>query len=581
MHNHKKTLLLIALSITAVFWLVNGTLPLQAEEQDHNGAHHHEQADTADAHVGHDHNESEESEEHDEHAHGAAEDDHDDHDHGSAEDEHEGHSHDSHSEAEAGADVHDHEEGVVFLTQQQQKNIGIELAVAGKGEIPSSTRLTGQIRLNDDRLAHISALTPGIVRQVNKSAGAKVKTGDVLAWIESVELGQAKVEFLDIQAEVGCCTTLLDRAKNVHDNTMKLIAYLENSPTLDQLRDFAPLEMGENRSKLVKAYAEVVLAKSVYNREKDLLKQSITSKQEYLDAENALKKAEAEYIAAIDMIRFQVKQNLLEETTSYQRMELALKGAERKLYVLGQSKSDIETLSFSGLMSQNGSTPVSDCTDPNCEECKKKAELAKNVKAFSFEKLGWYPLKAPFDGTIISKHITLGEKLNEERAAYTIADLATVWVDMDVYAKDQAFVTVGQECMILAGGKGYEGKVSYVSPVLDTKTRTAVARVILDNSQAMFRPGQFITGVIYGAHVEGDIVIPANAVQIVKGQKVVFISDGEDFEMRPVMLGSADSQYAEIISGINPGEKVVTQGAFELKAKVVTSTLDSHAGHGH
>ncbi len=491
---------------------------------------------------------------------------------------HDGHEH----EDSTGEDHAGHEEGAIHLTADEIKLIGIQVVEVAKGEIPESAKLTGQVQLNDDRLAHISALTPGIVRQVNKSTGDSVSAGEVLAWLESVELGQAKVEYLDILAEVGCCKTLLDRAQNVKDNTIKLIGFLRTKPTLDELKSFEPLEMGEYRSKLVKSYAEFILAGNVYDREKKLFNQKISSQQEYLDAENALKKAEAEYIAVQDISEFQVKQDLLEEATNAQRMELALKGAERKLYVLGQDKNDIKGLVLTSLVSRENEEFDTSCPDPDCEECKKKAALVNSSKKPAiFERLGWYPLRAPFDGTIIEKHITLGERLGEDRSAFTVADLKTVWIDLDVFPNDQAKIFKGQKCLINTNGKSYQGSISFVSPVLNAKTRTATARVVIGNNDYGLRPGQFVNAEIYGDTVKYDRVVPRAAVQTVAGRQVVFVSDGEDYEMKPVILGYGNSRFVEIVSGVNSGEKVVSQGAFDLKAKVVTSTLDSHAGHGH
>ena len=563
-----KKIYMFGLGLIICFWLINGALPLNAAEEttsvcqtcsegadknDHTHSdqpeHDHEDNEVViDEHIGHNH-ELEES------------------------DEHAGHDHES-------DEGNEHEEGVVHLSLEEQNFIGIEVVPAEKGEIPTSIKLTGQVHLNDDRLAHISALTPGIVRDVIKSIGDSVQAGDVLAWIESVELGQAKVEYLDILAEIGCCKTLLDRAKNLHDNTMKMIALLKTEPTLDEIKSFEPLEMGDNRSKLVKAYSEVILAESVYVREKELFEQKISSKQEFLDAENALKKAEAEYISVMDIIKFQIKQNLLEETTNRQRADIALRGAERKLYILGQSKEDIEKLVVPGQTAPNG-VNVGACPDPNCEQCKKKSMMAEKQNELNFKRLGWYPLKAPFDATIIEKHITLGEQLSSDRAAFTIADLDTVWVDLDVYPKDLANVKAGQKCLIIANGKGFQGELSFVSPVLDAKSRTATARVVVDNSGNVLRPGQFVTATVYGKASQAGIVLPDNAVQFVDGRSVVFIFDGEDFEMKPVVIGLRESGKVEILSGIDVGQKVVVKGAFDLKAKIVTSTLDSHAGHGH
>ncbi len=491
------------------------------------------------------------------------------------------HKEDEHVDCEHGHEV---ETGnTIALDHESQALIGIRTVKAQPGSLDTVIRLTGKIKLNADNVAHIIPLTPGIVRKANKTIGDRVKKDEVLAWIESAELGQAKVNYLDIQAELGCCSMNRDRAQQIHDDTLKLIEILKSKPALDEIGKIEGLEMGENRSVLIKAYAEYVFAQSVYEREKPLYEQKISSKQEYLNAEYSLKKAEAEYMATLDTIQFQVKQDFLETSSVQQRQEIALKGAERTLYVLGQTKDDIQGLDVLAQNLSDLDAQVPACPDPNCQACRKKAELeASNPTSVAdFQHLGWYPLRASFDGTVIDKHITLGERLGEESLAFIVADLKTVWIDLDVFPNDLPFVARGQTCYITTGGQTLEGTISFISPVLDSNTRTATARLIVDNAEDDLRPGLFVAAMIYGKAAEGALVIPAEAVQTVNGKSCVFINDGADYELCPVILGRGNADHVEILSGLHPGDKVVTQGAFDLKAKVVTSTLDSHAGHGH
>ncbi|MHC5082556.1 MAG: efflux RND transporter periplasmic adaptor subunit [Planctomycetota bacterium] len=477
---------------------------------------------------------------------------------------------------------HAHDE-LIRLDPAARSLIGFRTVTAQTGSLSSTVRLTGRVELNADKVAHIVPLTAGIVRQADIQIGDPVKKGDILAWIESAELGKAKVQYLDIQAELGCCATLLARAQQIHDNTLKLIEILKANPSLDDLQKIQSLEMGDNRSLLIKAYAEYVLAKSVYDREKPLYEQKISSKQEYLNAENGLKKARAEYNAVLDTIQFKVKQDLLETTSDQQRQEIALKGVERTLYVLGQSQADIQTLDRLAQNPLASADSEHACPDPNCDACKAKAMMTGPMQPTpdAFQRLGWYPLRAPFDGTIIDKHITLGERLNDDAAVFTVADLQSVWIDLAIFPKDLASVRKGQVCQISFENQSFEGEISFVSPVLDPKTRTVTARVVMDNADGNLRPGLFVTGVIYGKSAKGNIIVPRQAVQLIEGNQCVFVDEGAGYELRPVELGRGNVDYVEILSGLRKGEKIITKGAFDLKAKIVTSTMDSHAGHGH
>jgi cobalt-zinc-cadmium efflux system membrane fusion protein len=199
------------------------------------------------------------------------------------------------------------------------------------------------------------------------------------------------------------------------------------------------------------------------------------------------------------------------------------------------------------------------------------------------EKLAWYPLRAPFEGTVIEKHLALGEKHGDESDVFTIADLSSVWVDISVYQKDLPSVKKGQSVRISAGEgtPSTLGTISFVAPIVDEKTRTALARVVLPNPQGEWRPGLFVTAELSVGDETAPVVISKTAMQRVAGDTVVFIEMDGGLEPVPVRVGRTNTTHAEILSGLQSGQRYVAEGAFELKAKIVTSGLGAHAGHGH
>jgi len=194
-----------------------------------------------------------------------------------------------------------------------------------------------------------------------------------------------------------------------------------------------------------------------------------------------------------------------------------------------------------------------------------------------------FEITAPFEGTVIDKHITLGEVVGNDADVFVVADLSSVWVDLHVYPKDLMKVKKGQRVIISVGQMipDAQGVISYVGPVVGAKSRTALARVVLPNSTGVFRPGLFVTAKVVVDNVEADVIVPKDAIQTLEGKKCVFIKDEHGFEPSFITLGQSNSGFVQVTSGLNPGQQYVTKGAFELKAKIITSTLDSHAGHGH
>ena len=426
-------------------------------------------------------------------------------------------------------------------------------------------------------------MAAGVAREMRKTLGDRVDAGETLAVIVSADLTAAKLDYFSAATEVGCCQFELPRANAIHDNVVAMLALLEASPSVDQLRDAAPGEMGGYGSRLIGGYAEYVLSKKTYEREQVLMERKISSGGDFLAAENAYKKAQASYFGTRDSVAYEVRQNLLEVTRDRKLSEFKADMARQNLLMLGLSDDEIAVLDV--MTSDSG--PVADaahvCSDPNCEDCADDAAPAAQAVLPGHSDFGAYEVKAPFGGVIVKKHISLGESLESTSDIFTLADTSSVWVNLTVYTKHLAEVRKGQKVALRvehSGAKGY-GKITMVTPFVDAATRSATARVVLDNSDGRWTPGTFVTGLISTSEENVAVVVPRDAVQTIEGRDLVFIEHEGAFEMIPVTLGKADRTQVEILEGLKSGARYVAEGAYQLKATVITSNLGSHAGHGH
>ncbi|MHC4645873.1 MAG: efflux RND transporter periplasmic adaptor subunit, partial [Planctomycetota bacterium] len=301
----------------------------------------------------------------------------------------------------------------------------------------------------------------------------------------------------------------------------------------------------------------------------------------------AFKKADAQYVATRDSVSFEVHRNLLEARRTQRIREIELKAAERLLYVFGLTTEDVNDLAaLANNQARQGEEE--ECNDPNCTECAAKSAAEGRDKDFANfratnEKLAWYPIRAPFDGTIINKHITLGEVVSDAAGIFVVADLDTVWVDLQVHQKDAAVIKKGQEVTIWAKScvPETEGAIDYIDPVIDEKTRTALARVVLDNSAGRLRPGTFVTANVLAEKRNAEVVVSKSILQDVDYKTCVFVQDEHGFEPRAVTIGLSNDEYVEIVAGLRPGEKIVTKNSFRLKAELEKDAGGGHAGHGH
>lgn len=201
------------------------------------------------------------------------------------------------------------------------------------------------------------------------------------------------------------------------------------------------------------------------------------------------------------------------------------------------------------------------------------------AKIESNQSLTVYELRAPLAGTVIDRQVGLGEHVGEQKPAFTIADLSTVWVDFSVYRRDLKRVTVGAQVVIDAedGGPTIEAKISYVSPVGNSDTQSGLARAAVSNETLRLRPGLFVTGRVLMSEKTVPIAIKSNALQTVDNRTVVFVRNGDKFEARDVEIGERDPEHVEIIFGLVEGDVYAAKNSFVVKAELAKGS----ATHEH
>jgi cobalt-zinc-cadmium efflux system membrane fusion protein len=195
------------------------------------------------------------------------------------------------------------------------------------------------------------------------------------------------------------------------------------------------------------------------------------------------------------------------------------------------------------------------------------------------ESLTDYEVKSLIDGTIVEKHFSLGEIVSDKQHGFVVADLSQVWAMLKLYQKDLLYIRVGQKALISAGPEMPEtiGQIAYISPIIDEVTRTAEARIVLNNPQGHWKPGMFVNGQITISIIEVPVLIKKTALQRYEGQNVVFVQTEAGFVPRSVRVGRTNETEAEIINGLIKDEIYVSSGGFTIKAELEKSEF----GHGH
>jgi cobalt-zinc-cadmium efflux system membrane fusion protein len=196
----------------------------------------------------------------------------------------------------------------------------------------------------------------------------------------------------------------------------------------------------------------------------------------------------------------------------------------------------------------------------------RKGEILARIES---DNLSTYDMVAGFDGEVIDKHVAPGESISRQNPAFVIADLSTVWVGINVYQKALPDIAVGQSVRVstLDGAIEAKGVISYVAPVVSQATRTATARVVLDNPDGRWRPGLFVIASV-SRPVAAAVVVSRNALHSIDGHSVIFVARDGIFESREVTIGAVGRTVAEITSGISVGERYAAAGSFLVKAEL-------------
>jgi len=359
-------------------------------------------------------------------------------------------------------DAHDEHEGEsrVKMAVEAQKQNGVVVVASKKQSLAGVISATGKVEANADRIAHVSPRISGKIVAVKASLGDSVSTGQILATLDSVELGEA--------------------INRYHQSRTR-----------------------------------IALAQSNMDRIKALVEKKIAARKDILQAE-----------------------------TDYKMAQTELHTDEERLSLYGVSASDL---------------------------------------AGDKHKRPLLPVRSPIAGIITEKHAIVGELSDPSKSLYTVADLSSVWVLVDINEKDLAKVRKGQGAIVSVGAfpdLKLKGRIAYIADLVDEATRTVKARVEVSNPGRKLKPEMFASvELALPADTPPVLAVPEDAFQELEGKKVLFVTeDGTEFEPRKVELGRASGGMAEVVAGLKEGERYAVKGSFLLKSEMQKGELGEH-GH--
>jgi cobalt-zinc-cadmium efflux system membrane fusion protein len=363
-------------------------------------------------------------------------------------------------ESKEGANQEEKRPDVVTLTPEQLKISNIEAQKVVPGAPTSLLTATAVIELNGDKTSKVSSRVTGRISRLMVSQGDKVKPGQALAFMDTVELGQIWSDYV--------------KTKSRHE-----------------------------------------LAWRNLQREETLFEKKVAPEKDVHKARQELSEAEAD-----------------------------LTFLKERFRLLGTDVGAVESQKGNG----GDGHPL-------------------------------IPVASLMGGVVIEKSVTQGEFVSPEKALFTVADLSTLWVLIDIYEKDLPRVTKDTPVKLSVAAfpdRQFHGKIALLADLVDEKTRTLRARVVVDNKTGALKPGMFATVQLElkNGSTGKTISIPEEAVFLDGSERYVFLREGDGkFMKRRVSVGPISGEKIEVKEGLKEGDVVVTKGVFTLKSELKKETL--------
>jgi cobalt-zinc-cadmium efflux system membrane fusion protein len=427
----------------------------------------------------------------------------------------------------------------VELTPEKLAAAGIELATVVRQPIAPTRLVPGEVTYDAARRVPVTAPVAGVVLQVLVEPSQSVEQGTPLAILSSPEVGLARNEVLQREAELALVRREQERAEAVAENVQSLLTLLSQRPKLADVE--AALEgrmLGEYREKLVAAYSRLLAAERA-SQAGDVLGEGTLSRRLLEERLSVKEQAAAQFQGACEAARFAALQER-------DRARAAAQQAQRLLAVAQQTLANL-------LGPWSDMTPVTD--QEHLSELKLLAPLAGRVE----ERLA-----------VATSRVQAGQTL------FVVADTRTMWISAEIHERDWPSLELVREGETLPvqlpalASEPLHATVRFIGSQIAPEKRAVPLVLALDNAHGRLKPGMFAWVQIPLAAPREALVVPAAAIQRHENQPMVFVPVGpRTFRRVEVDVGIEAGDRVEIRQGLKEGDPVVARGAFFLKSELL------------
>lgn len=461
---------------------------------------------------------------------------------------------------------------VIQFSSEMAETVGLKTASAEVAGSRGSLVTTGQVKPNPNGAVTINARAPGRVVRVGVTPGDTISAGQIVAVIDSPDVAraqadyssanassaEAKAAFLSAQSQVEAAEA---RLQNANSN-------LTRQRDLAKAGAFSNPAVEEARSRVAAAEGELREARTSYEnlqataeRLQRGLEQGVVPRNEAERARSAADQAKARSDTAQNQLEI-AKQTLTRE-------EDIQKQGLRNAREVQQAEAEVR-IAQAGLQTSRSELG-------QAKAAQVRAQMAAESAVTLLRQYGATPgggsqvtHKAVIGGEVESRSISEGQTVQAGDVLARVLNTSTVWIEGDVFEKDLAKVWVGQPVTVSADalpGRRFQGTVDYIAGEVNPQSRAVKVRTVVKQSDGLLKPNMFAS-VILGGGGEGMVAIPAEAIQEDAGSQVVFVeAEPGSYRRTVVQVSSTLGDRVLISQGLGVGDKVVTQGSYQLLAK--------------
>ncbi|HWD42073.1 MAG TPA: efflux RND transporter periplasmic adaptor subunit [Fimbriimonas sp.] len=510
----------------------------------------------------------------------------------------------------------------VSMDPKSVKLAGITVVKAGSDGLTASLQRTGEVEATDSGTVQITSRLPGKITEALVNVGDRVRKGQVIASVDSVDLATAEATYQTAVSHVGLAKHQLEQQKRLAgygalseqavedarkaavgadaavggDEAQIKVDRLALSSTKD-LVDMGevtrkPLEDAQNAYSQAQAAASQAAAtlhstKSTYDRAVILYKGGVFSRQQLEDAETAYNTATAADTQS------ETAEQLAKEELNRQQLVFnknlngaaSLQGAQSKVQQDQHTyQNDLVAQQLAhtqyrrALAIRKSGIPVNQAIQ-SAQDAYDEAVVAERGAANTLKLYGVrpgdaigglqmgrvvIPILAPIDGIVAARSMVVGQNIDTSTVLARVVNLDRVYIDAQVFEEDIQGVAAGDSVKVHVAAfpdRSFVGKVQFVAHEVSTDTRTVLVRTVLKNPGWLLRPGMFASAVIGSSKQIHAVSVPADAVLQEDEKQIVYVqtSPGQ-FQKRAVRAGPPVAGKLPIESGIQVGDEVVVGG---------------------